>query len=174
MLGLIIGLVTGLAIALVVALMIIKSPAPLNKQGKQDKPTISSVSPAADPNQPMYRNKDVPKDIVKEGDAAKPEAQIADNAVKPEAKEAASATKAEEKWTYYLQAGAFKNSIDAESMRARLALLGYEAGVSEMISQNGTLYRVRVGPFKQAEPMNRVRVQMAESGVEASVTRLPK
>jgi cell division protein FtsN len=182
LLGVVIGLVAGLAIALVVALMITKSPVPFNSKGKSDKPAVGNVSPSADPNQPMYRNKQAPE-AAKEADPAKAlEAQPAKTDVKSdavpvakgEAKETTPVNKPEEKTTYYLQAGAFKNTNDAENMRARLALLGFEASISEMITSNGTLYRVRVGPFSQAETMNRMRVRLAENGIEASVMRIPK
>lgn len=173
-LGLIIGLVAGLAIALVVALMITKSPVPFNKQSKSDKPSSSSVAPGSDPNQSMYRIKDAPKDVAKDGNQTKPEAQVSDKAAKSDVKEAGAAAKSEENGVYYLQAGAYKNSTEAEGMRAKLALLGYEASISEMISQNGTLHRVRIGPFTQAEAMNRTRAKLAENGVEAAVTKMPK
>lgn len=174
-LGMIIGLVAGLAIALVVALMITKSPVPFNKQSRSDKPANSSAAPNSDPNQSMYRIKDAPKDAAKDGSQAKAaEAAVTQSEVKPEAQVGDNAAKSEEKWTYYLQAGAYKSSTEAENMRARLALLGYEAGVSEMISQNGMLYRVRIGPFTQIETMNRTRAKLAENGVEAAITRTPK
>lgn len=185
-LGLIIGLVAGLAIALVVALMITKSPVPFNKQSKSDKPSNSSVAPGSDPNQSMYRIKDAPKDAAKDGNQtkpaetaaaqseAKPEAQAGDKAAKSDVKEAGATAKPGEDGVYYLQAGAYKNSTEAEGMRAKLALLGYEASISEMISQNGTLHRVRIGPFTQAEKMNRTRAKLAENGVESTVTKMPK
>jgi cell division protein FtsN len=81
---------------------------------------------------------------------------------------------AEEKWTYYLQAGAFRDHADAENARAKLALLGFEAGINERNSDNGVLYRVRIGPFSQVEAMNKVRAKLSENGIDVAVARNQK
>jgi cell division protein FtsN len=86
----------------------------------------------------------------------------------------AKADNPDEKWTYYLQAGAFRDAADAENARAKLALLGFEARVAERPSENGALYRVRLGPFSQIETMNRVRAKLSENGVDVAVVRNPK
>lgn len=177
LLGLIIGLVAGLAIALLVALIVTKSPVPFNnKPAKPEKSSTSSAQQSADPNQPLYRNKEAVKQAAKEF-AKEPEpvkASEQPNVAGSTKDEVAATNKSEEKWSYFLQAGAFRNTIEAENMRARLALLGYEAGISEMLSQTGTLYRVRIGPFTQVETMNRLRSKLKESGVNAGVIRNPK
>ncbi|MFC3108462.1 SPOR domain-containing protein [Undibacterium arcticum] len=80
----------------------------------------------------------------------------------------------DDKWTYYLQAGAFRDQSDAENTRAKLALLGFEAQISERPSDSGSLYRVRIGPFGQIETMNRIRGKLSESGVDVAVVRSPK
>ena len=105
-------------------------------------------------------------------EAAAKSAAAKDNAAKD--KDATKQLKADEKWTYYLQAGAYRDQSDAESARARLALLGYEARISEMPSQGSTLYRVRVGPFGQVDAMNKVRGKLSEGGIDAAVVRTPK
>jgi cell division protein FtsN len=78
---------------------------------------------------------------------------------------------ADEKWVYFLQAGAFRQPEDAESAKAKLALIGFEANVSERPSDTGSLYRVRVGPFKQLEVMTRARSKLSDSGVDVAVVR---
>jgi cell division protein FtsN len=98
----------------------------------------------------------------------KPDVKIVDARVEP--KPEAS----DDKWNYYLQAGAFREQNDAEAMRAKLALMGVEAKVSERQSENGTLYRVRIGPFNQLDPMNKVRGKLSDNGVDAAVVRLSK
>ncbi len=80
----------------------------------------------------------------------------------------------DEKWIYYLQAGAFREQSDAENTRARLALLGFEASISERNSDNGVLFRVRLGPYNQVEAMNRVRGKLSENGVDVAVIRNQK
>ncbi|QDZ29983.1 SPOR domain-containing protein [Noviherbaspirillum sp. UKPF54] len=85
-----------------------------------------------------------------------------------------AAAKSDEKWNYYLQAGAFRDQSDAEALRGKLALMGVEARVSERPSENGVLYRVRVGPYGQIDAMNKVRGKLTDNGVDAAVVRIAK
>lgn len=80
----------------------------------------------------------------------------------------------DDKWSYFLQAGAFREQSDAEGMRAKLALMGVEAKVSERQAETGVLYRVRVGPFNQMDAMNKVRSKLSDNGVDAAVVRIAK
>lgn len=77
-------------------------------------------------------------------------------------------------FTYYLQAGAFREQLDAEATKGRLALMGVAATIAERKSELGTLYRVRVGPFADVDAMNRARVRLSDNGVDAAVVRVPK
>lgn len=194
LMGMVIGLVIGLGIAVAVALLITKSSTPFtNKSGKVDK-TDAPVTQMQDPNKPLYGNKEAVKDGVKDfakaidsGKAAetvsvKPEVKSGTIAVekqteKPEAKIADSASKTDvgdEKYIYFLQTGAFREAADAESARAKLALIGFEARISEKPSDNGNLYRVRIGPFTQLETMNRMRTKLSENSVDVAVVRTVK
>jgi cell division protein FtsN len=96
------------------------------------------------------------------------------NSEKATAEKNASAAKTDEKYTYFLQAGAFLEKTDAENTKAKLALLGFSAHIAEKPSDNGTLYRVRIGPFSQQEVMNRMRGKLSDNGVDAAVVRVPK
>ena len=72
----------------------------------------------------------------------------------------------------YLQVGAFQKKADADNLRARLAMLGFEANVLEVeVPDKGTMHRVRVGPYAHAEEMNRARNQLSQNGVPATVVR---
>jgi cell division protein FtsN len=73
--------------------------------------------------------------------------------------------------SYLLQAGAFRSQEDANGMRAKLALLGFEARVLNAEVNGQTVYRVRVGPYAQLDDMNKARARLAENGVEVSVVR---
>lgn len=84
---------------------------------------------------------------------------------------AAPAAKAEGDVVYYLQAGAFKEMNDAEASRAKLALLGFEAAISDRTTDGGVLHRVRIGPFAQAEAMNKARAKLSENGVDVAIVR---
>ena len=206
-LGFILGLIVGLGIAVGVALVITKTPVPfLNKLGKQEKVPDLTPGQAADPNKPLYGNKEpakeAAKDFAKEPDAApaaeadKTAAKPTDKpktADKPDAKPAdpkageikaadgkdpksvpPKADAADEKWIYYLQAGAFREQADAESTKAKLALTGFEASISERPSDNGPLYRVRLGPFNQIEALNRAKQKLSDNGMDVAVIRIAK
>lgn len=73
--------------------------------------------------------------------------------------------------SYLLQAGSFRGQDDADTMRAKLALLGFEARVLPAEVEGRPVYRVRVGPYGQLEDMNRARAKLAENGIEATVIR---
>ena len=106
-------------------------------------------------------------------DGKAPVVEQSTTAKKPDAAEAKSES-ADDKWSYFLQAGAFREQSDAEAMRAKLALMGVEAKVSERQAETGVLYRVRVGPFSQMEAMNKVRGKLSDNGVDAAVVRMAK
>jgi cell division protein FtsN len=186
LLGLILGLIIGLGIAVGVALVISKTPLPFtNKTGAQ--PERSTQLPPAtndlsDPNKPLYGKKQ-PKPVETTDpsasiDTTKPpvvdKATQAKDKAQAKVEATAKAESADEKWIYYLQAGAFRERADGENMKAKLALLGFEATVSEYKAETGALYRVRVGPFGQLETMNRVRGKLSDNGVDVAVVRIGK
>jgi cell division protein FtsN len=73
---------------------------------------------------------------------------------------------------YMLQAGAFRDRDDADGMKGKLALLGYEARITTIERDGNTIYRVRTGPFKQLDDANSVRKRLADGGVETSLVPL--
>jgi cell division protein FtsN len=195
--GIIIGLIVGLAIAVAVALAITKGASPFtDKAAKTGRPADPEPSAATDPNKPMYGNRDAAREANKElaeraapaakGNAAadadplgaaiagmeKPAAPAETHplAVPPAAQAAAGG----DGYIYYLQAGAFREMADAESARAKLALLGFEATISDRTSDSGVLHRVRMGPFNQVEAMNKARAKLQDSGVDVAIVRNQK
>lgn len=74
-------------------------------------------------------------------------------------------------YTYYLQAGAFREMSDAENTRAKLALLGFEAAISDRTTDSGVLHRVRVGPYSGPEAMNKARAKLLDSGIDVAIVR---
>src|SRR5690606_35761401 len=73
--------------------------------------------------------------------------------------------------TYYLQAGAFRSEQDAESVKARILLLGLPAEVQKGQSNGSEIHRVRVGPFKGIDEMNRSRARLGEEKIVSTVVR---
>lgn len=181
-LGLILGLVIGLSIAVVVAVMVMKTPIPfISKQARPERAPEAGNGPITDPNQPLYGKREAPKSGAPDTAAAAPaqvpaQAPVVENSIleQPKKQEKTEAKTDSGQWIYYLQAGAFRSQADADSTRAKLALLGFEAQVTERQSDQGTLYRVRLGPFTQLETMNRIRGKLTDNGVDAAVVRTAK
>ena len=73
--------------------------------------------------------------------------------------------------TYYLQAGAFRTEGDAQAMQARILMLGLQSTVQPVQVNGSTLHRVRVGPFKGIDEMNRSRATLSNAKIETSVVR---
>ena len=72
---------------------------------------------------------------------------------------------------YYLQAGAFRSETDAQSIRARIIMMGLPVQVQTAQVNGAQLHRVRVGPFQGIDEMNRSRVKLGEAKIESSVVR---
>jgi cell division protein FtsN len=142
---------------------------------KTQKASPSEPAPArADPDplgQAIAGMKD-PGDTQARRPAAPAPAPATASAAPPVAAHAAAASG--DGYIYYLQAGAFRELSDAEATRARLALLGFEAAISDRASDSGTLHRVRVGPYSQVESMNKARAKLLDSGVDVAIVRNQK
>jgi cell division septation protein DedD len=51
-------------------------------------------------------------------------------------------------------------------------LTGLEASVQEVsIPEKGTMHRVRVGPFRDPDEMNKARALLLQSGVQGTVVK---
>lgn len=72
---------------------------------------------------------------------------------------------------YWLQAGAFRGQAEADALRAKLAMMGYEARVESTQVGSGTLHRVRLGPFAQLDDTHRYRSNLAGQGIETAIIR---
>ncbi len=177
LLGFIIGLVVGLAIAVAVALYITNAPLPFVTKVR---PPSANVNPAAngplpDPNKSL--NPQTPATAPTAPAASSAPAAATAAPPPPTAATKAGTTPAKEEPAaegsrFLLQAGAFKSPDDADSMRARLALIGLDGRIFPIEQGGQTLYRVRLGPYGQLDDVNRVRKLLAENSIEAQVVRL--
>lgn len=89
----------------------------------------------------------------------------------PEKLASAAPSPAAASGSYYLQAGAFRTSGDAESVRARILLLGLPANVQRATVSGTEWNRVRVGPFAKLDEMNRARSRLAAEKIESTVVK---
>ncbi|MDO9481307.1 MAG: SPOR domain-containing protein [Hydrogenophaga sp.] len=77
-------------------------------------------------------------------------------------------------FTYFVQAGAYRTAEDAEAQRAKLAMLGIDAQITEREQSGRTVFRVRVGPFNQKAMADVTREQLDINGVEAALVRVER
>ena len=71
----------------------------------------------------------------------------------------------------YLQTGSFQNAADADNQKAKLALMGAEASVQQVMLQDKVWYRVRLGPFKKQDEVNSMRAELSSQGIEANIVK---
>lgn len=72
---------------------------------------------------------------------------------------------------YYLQVGSFRSASDADSQKAKLALLGLVANVQAVTVNGQTWHRVRLGPIDSARETDGMRRRLEDNGLEAIVLR---
>lgn len=193
--GLVVGLLIGLVLSLSVALYVTKAPVPfVNKV-----PQRSAAQEAAeaernrnwDPNAPLSSRSAATVPLPQASapaatqgataSARDPAAILAGKEPAPPPAGAVPAGAAPapvkppvESFSYFVQAGAYARTEEAEQQRARLAMIGVAARITEREQSGRTVYRVRVGPFEQKEEAESTRDKLASSGVESALVRVQK
>lgn len=81
---------------------------------------------------------------------------------------------AAENYVYFIQAGAYSNADDAEQQRARLAMQGMSAKVSEREQSGRTVYRVRLGPFDSRDEAVHQQDRLKAAGAESAIVRVER
>jgi cell division protein FtsN len=79
-----------------------------------------------------------------------------------------------EPFTYFVQVGAFRTPEDAQAQRAKLALMGLDAKVSEREQNGRTVYRVRLGPYEHLPDAERMKDNLAPSGLDTALVRVQR
>jgi cell division protein FtsN len=183
LLGLFLGLVVGVLIAAGVVWYINKMPVPFTTKGQQPPaPTANgkpqppgaavAVTPLplpGKPGDPVPQNGDKPR-----FDFYKILPGNADAIPDPKPVEAAKGKGEKEgalKEPLFLQAGSFQNAGDADNQKAKLALIGLEASVQQVMVQDKVWFRVRLGPFSKMDEVNHMRSDLAKQGIEANVVK---
>lgn len=197
--GMVVGLLIGLALALGVALYITKAPMPfINKvpqrTAEQDSAEVER-NKRWDPNAPLSANG--PQRAASGAVAAAvpvpvptspPSAQPASSAfgppvvppyLPPPAAQRPSARAPDvasgaDPFVYFVQAGAYSRSEDAEQQRARLALAGLSARITERDQAGRTVYRVRMGPYNARNDADSLHGRLQEQSIESQIVRVEK
>ncbi len=158
------------------------TPAPEALPEAAPEPLVAAPVPAAVPTAPAVPA--APAVAPPVAVAAKPAAS------KPEPKPAASADPlgdlakakaaspalpaAAEPFEYFVQAGAFRTTEDAEAQRAKLAMMGMEARVTEREQAGRTVYRVRMGPYAKRDDAERAKDKLESAGGDTTLVRVQR
>jgi len=197
--GLVIGLLLGLVIALGVALYITKTPVPFinkvpgrsaqqdNAEAERNKnwdpnaplatklPARPASEPAEGASAPLLPPAPTPAPT---GSARDPGAILSGAQVPGPAAPAPTAPRSTatgvDPFVYFVQAGAFSRNEDAEQQKARLALMGHGAKVSEREQAGRMVYRVRIGPFPTRDEADALQSRLQDAGVESQLVRVEK
>lgn len=198
--GFIVGVIVGLGAALAVAVYVTKVPVPfLNKgngRGVDMDAAETQKNKNWDPNSPLYgKNPARPAAPPAVAASAPTPAAVASApapkpaASKPEAKAetkpgadplgdlavAKAAAKGNlDPFDYFVQAGAFRTQADADAQRAKLAMLGWEARVSEREQNGRAVFRVRVGPFTKRDDAEQLKEKLDGAGLESALVRVQR
>lgn len=73
---------------------------------------------------------------------------------------------------YMLQAGSFRNHSDADKLKARLALMGLEAGIQSVNVNREDWHRVRVGPYTNTGELYRTLNLLHQHDIDAMAMEL--
>jgi cell division protein FtsN len=180
------GLVLGLGIAALTAVYLTKAPLPF--VNKVQRSTENVTPDSGDPNRSLF-SPHIPTAQAPSGTGAATPAEVAGNVgvsplpsgpaaspgAAPQAADPGAANQdatAETGGRLMLQVGAYKSADDADVARARLALLGLDAKVTEVQSDGTTLYRVRLGPYGRLDDLNGIRRTLSENGMEPQLVHL--
>jgi cell division protein FtsN len=180
--GLIVGLLVGLGLSLAVALYVTKVPVPfINKvpqRSVEQEASQAEKNRNWDPNAPLASKPaaQAPASAAATTPAPAPKAPpaTAAPAPAPPAVKADAAASAPEAFTYFVQAGAYSRSEDAEQQRANLALLGMAAKITEREQAGRTMYRVRLGPFERKDEAEAAKERLGAAGVVSALVRVQR
>ncbi len=181
-LGFVLGLLVGLAGALAVAVYVTKVPVPLVDRGLGRKPAQDAQEQERNrdwnPNAGLA-SKTVP--VTPPEQPASPEPAPAATPAKDPVGELIKSREGESKpaadadpYLYFVQTGAFQSPAEAETQRARLAMLGFDPKVSEREQAGQLIHRVRLGPYRSKAEAERVHEQLAAQGVKIALIRVQR
>jgi cell division protein FtsN len=180
--GFILGLVVGLLVALVVAVYVTKVPIPfmnkgLTRNAEQDA-AEEKKNKDWDPNAPLYGKSPANNAPADNAKPSKPpgaaEPAPAASSEDPLGDLAASKAQQTEAFQFFVQAGAFVSSADAEGQRAKLALGGFDPVISQREQDSKIIYRVRLGPFDSKSQAEQIQAQLKSNKFESALIRVQR
>lgn len=100
-------------------------------------------------------------------DEAKARAQAAQQAANPATATPATTAAPSTGSRYLLQAGSYPTPKAADEVKARLAMLGFNAQVQPVTINGKTWNRVRLGPYSSAGDLESAKSALADNGISA-------
>lgn len=176
--GLLVGLLLGVGLSLGVTLYIKGSDSPFND--KKDIPNNSEMLSEKLPKQKIATESALPSDENPDETAQnKTDNQFDFYTILPETESTVTEQEVKEsaltvkKDNYFLQVGAFQEEADADNMKAKLALQGFEAVVqTATIPEKGIWHRVRVGPLSDISQINKIRSDLTTGGFNTDLIKV--
>lgn len=134
-------------------------------------PAVAASAPAAPA---AVASAPAPKPAASKPEAAKAETKPGADPLGDLAVAKAAAKGNLDPFDYFVQAGAFRTQQDADAQRAKLAMLGWEARVSEREQNGRPVFRVRVGPFTKRDDAEQLKEKLDGAGVESALVRVQR
>lgn len=147
-----------------------KAPAPV--PAAPPAPAAESHADKAAPVAPAKSAADTPKAESRPAVTADPLGDLAKS--KSGLSTPAAPSNANDPFDYVIQVGAYRTSNDADAQKAKLALMGLDAKVSERDQAGRTIYRVRLGPFADKAAAERVRTRLEGNGFDNTLVRVQR
>lgn len=83
-------------------------------------------------------------------------------------------TSATDPFMYFVQAGAYRTTEEADAQRAKLSMIGLDAKISERDQGGRTVYRVRVGPLDVKTDAEKVREKLEAAHIDSALVRVQR
>jgi cell division protein FtsN len=174
--GLLVGVLLGVGLSLWVTMYLKGGDSPFTEP-KVKKPAIAAQveKPVDNPSEDDV----LPKEESPDGnsDPSKPDNKFDFYTILPETESTVTEQEVKEssikKDNYFLQVGAFQDEADADNMKAKLALQGFEAVVqTATIPEKGVWHRVRVGPLNDIVQINKIRGELTTNGFNTDLIKV--
>lgn len=171
-------LITGLALGFFAAFLMGLTPSAVDVRSITESDSGSAAEDQKDRNKPVFDF----YTLLPESEVTVPSVeQVPERQVKKTVKKKAAVTKNTEAKPeapakpkrYLLQAGSFRNSKDADRLRAQLLLQGLVPKVEQVNVGGGeTWFRVQLGPFEDQESLTQTRAVLASNNIDSLLLQL--
>ena len=162
------GVLLGLGLAAFVLMRegrdgrVLPRPNPEARAPREPEPAVAPPPAEPAPRKPRYDF----YTVLPGKEVLVPDAELAQKA-REEAAQPATTVAPKER--YVLQAGAFRDTRDAEALKARIALTGQVARVETAQIDGKPIYRVRLGPYTTARDLDSAKQQLAGNGISQTI-----